>query len=239
MSRKIWIPSPFFHARGNSPLDMIVVHHIGSANGKLYSTKGTVTWFTNEEVHRNKETGKIENKVSAHYILPRSPYIHKETECDVIQCVKHEDIAYHAGYSQWVVGGVTRKYLNKYSVGIELAGDGNLVEYTDYQYEHLIELVKEIMSAHNVPEDSVVGHEDIAPDRKVDPGKLFDWKRLRKGINPPEMFIMPETPVTLATEVPDVEEDDEVLMAGGQDKEGKKMSLLEMILNILMSFLKK
>ena len=238
MSRKVWIPSPFYKSRGNYPLDMIVLHHIGSKNGKLYSVKGTVTWFTNEEVHRNKETGKIENKVSSQYILPRKPYSVDGEEYDVIHLVENGNVAYHAGYSQWVVDGVTRKYLNKYSLGIEIAGDGNLIEYTDYQYEHLIELIKDLMSKHNIPEDSIVGHEDIAPDRKVDPGKLFDWKRLRKGINPPEMFIMSEVAV-VATPVPDVDEDDDVVMGGGEDKAGKKVSMLEMFLDWIMTFLKK
>ncbi len=94
------------------------------------------------------------------------------------------------------------------------------------------------MSKHNIPEDSIVGHEDIAPDRKVDPGKLFDWKRLRKGINPPEMFIMSEVAV-VATPVPDVDEDDDVVMGGGEDKAGKKVSMLEMFLDWIMTFLKK
>ena len=238
MSKTIWIPSPFFHARGNSPLDMIVIHHIGSKNGKLYGVNGTVTWFTDEEVHKNAETGKVENKVSAHYIIPRKPFPYENDVYDLIHLVQHTDIAYHAGYSQWIVNGVTRKYLNKYSLGIEMAGDGNLVEYTDYQYEHLIELIRELMSGYNMSDDNIVGHEDISPDRKVDPGKLFDWKRLRKGVNPPEMFIMSEVPI-VATEVPDVDEDDKVQMGGGEDKVGKKVSLLELFLDWVLSFLKK
>lgn len=178
MFSKTWLPSPFFESRNNYPLDMIIIHHIGSNNGKLYSVDGTITWFTDIEVHRNKESGKIENKVSAHYIIPRQ----KHKGNDLYHLVKDIDIAYHAGISQWTINGKLRKYINRYSVGIELEGDGNLVEYTDYQYEVLIYLIKELLQNYNIPEENILGHEDISPGRKTDPGRLFDWKRLRTSI---------------------------------------------------------
>jgi len=224
--RKLWIPSPFYCSRGSYPIDMLVIHHIGSSNGVLYSVNGTVTWFTNEEVHRNKETGKIENKVSAHYIIPRKEY----KEHDIIHLVDHKDVAYHAGYSQWVVDGKTRKYLNKYSIGIELEGDGNLVEYTDFQYEHLIQLTKDLTNTYKISENNIVGHEDISPGRKVDPGKLFDWKRLRTGINPPVM-IMPGLDINLdKSSEPNPE--NEVFMQGGEDKVGSPGGLISLLLNL-------
>jgi len=216
---------------------MIVIHHIGSSNGKLYSTEGTITWFTNEDVHKNPKTGEIENKVSAHYIVPRKPY----KESDVIHLVNHADIAYHAGYSQWLVEGKTRKYINNYSIGIELEGDGNLVEYTDYQYEVLIELVKNFVESYKIPEANIVGHEDIAPGRKVDPGKLFDWKRLRSGINPP-IIIIPApsvvtsevTPIVVAPpKTPDLPSNDSVPMGGGENKVGKPKNLFSSFADFL------
>jgi N-acetyl-anhydromuramyl-L-alanine amidase AmpD len=205
---------------------MIVIHHIGSNKGKLYRVNGTVTWFTNEEVHRNKKTGKIENKVSAHYIIPRSPY----KEHDIIHLVNHNDIAYHAGYSQWAVDGKDRKYINNYSIGIELEGDGNLVEYTDFQYDTLISLTKELMNLHNIPEDNIVGHEDISPGRKVDPGKFFDWKRLRSGINPPAL-VMPEVVITPADE-PD-EDPGLPAMESGENLTGGPTGIVSLIMKII------
>ena len=181
MFTKKWLPSPFFKSRGNYPLDTIVIHHIGSKNQKLYSVGGTLTWFTDEEVHRNKETGKIENKVSAHYVIPREP--HKGN--DLYHLVKDEDIAYHAGVSQWTYNDKLRKYINRYSIGIELEGDGNVFFYTDFQYEVLIWLIKDYIKKYNIDEANIVGHEDISPGRKVDPGKFFDWKRLRSKLTPP------------------------------------------------------
>lgn len=191
MFNKKWLPSPFFMSRGNYPLDMIVIHHIGSKDGKLYSVNGTLTWFTDINVHKNKDTGKIENQVSAHYVLPREQ--HKGN--DVYHLVKDTDIAYHAGESQWIIDGKLRKFINRYSVGIEMEGDGNLVEYTDYQYDVLHWLVKDLMDQYNIPEGNIVGHEDIAPKRKVDPGKLFDWKRFRTMLNPP-IIVMPPADIT-------------------------------------------
>lgn len=238
MDRSTFIPSPFCHPRKSYPLDMIVLHHIGSKGEKLYSVGGAITWFTNVDVHRNPKTGKIENKVSAHYIIPRSPY----KDHDVIQLVKAQDIAYHAGRSQWVVDGKTRKHINNYSIGIELEGDGNLVEYTDYQYEFLTELVKELLALHSIPEENIVGHEDVAPDRKVDPGKLFDWKRLRKAVSPP-LIIMPEVSVRAseehaeerdqATVEPGHVEDREFRMEDGTDKPTGFPGFLSSIISII------
>lgn len=186
---KRWVPSPFFSSRSaGCPLDMIVIHHIGSKDGKLYSVSGAVAWFTNENLHRNPRTGAIENKVSAHYIIPRDTY---DGTADMIALVRHDNVAFHAGESSWKVGGQQRTNINNYSIGIELEGDGNLVEYTDFQYDRLAELVRELVQNYDISENNIVGHEDVAPDRKVDPGRLFDWKRLRSDISPQVQVVVP------------------------------------------------
>lgn len=186
---KRWIPSPFKGTRpAGCPLDMVIIHHIGSKDGKLYSVSGTIAWFTEEKLHLNPKTKKIENRVSAHYIIPRQTY---ETQTDMIALVKNEEVAYHAGESSWTINGVTRSSINNYSVGIELEGDGNLVEYTDFQYTRLAELLRELMEKYGIPEANIVGHEDIAPGRKIDPGRLFDWKRVRTDIAPKVQVVVP------------------------------------------------
>ena len=178
MPKILFVSSPFFCRRGNFPLDMIVIYHIGAKDGKLYGVKGTITWFTDESVHKNPSTKKIENIVSAHYIIPREQY----QGSDIVQCVNDLNVAYHAGNSQWTINGQYRNNINNYSIGIELEGDGNLVNYTDYQYEQLTALVKNLTFKYNIPEQNIVGHEDVSPGRKVDPGRLFDWKRLRESL---------------------------------------------------------
>jgi AmpD protein len=251
MSRILWKASPFFKARGSNPLDMVVIHHIGSKNGKIYSIEGTITWFTDTEVHRNKETGKIENAVSAHYAIPREAH----TDYDIVQFVKDTDVAYHAGDSQWAINGKTRKYINQYSIGIELEGDGNVFEYTDFQYDTLISLVKDLMSKHNIPEQNIVGHEDISPGRKVDPGKLFDWKRLRQGVAP-TISVISTPPISSGSVAPSATPsaappsppapkmpDDQFYMGGGKNKDGKRpnflIALLQAILQMFVGASKK
>ena len=236
MFNKKWIPSPFFTSRGNYPLDMIIVHHIGSKSEKLYSIGGTITWFTDIDVHKNKDTGKIENKVSAHYAIPREQ--HKGN--DLYNFVKDIDIAYHAGESQWTVDGKLRKYINRYSIGIELEGDGNLVEYTSYQYDVLHWLVKDLMSQYNIPESNIVGHEDIAPGRKVDPGKLFDWKKFRTMLSPPIVMESVEILSTPPISQPIAEKPSEIsspveepfFMGDGSKTHGGFMQFLKIIINI-------
>lgn len=225
---KRWIPSPFRHPRSASdPLDMVIIHHIGSKGGKLYGVGGAVAWFTNEELHRNKKTGKIENKVSAHYIIPREPY---EGRSDMIALVRHDEVAYHAGKSSWVVGSKTRTNINRYSIGIELEGDGNLVEYTDFQYERLAELVKGLMDEYGIPEENIVGHEDIAPGRKVDPGRHFDWKRFRTDLRPPQKE---EDEPAAAMDGPAVPDRD-FHMDGGEQPRGGLHSLIQAIIRIFV-----
>jgi N-acetyl-anhydromuramyl-L-alanine amidase AmpD len=217
---KLWIASPFFKKRGKFPLDMIVIHHIGSDKGNLYSLKGAISWFTDKEVHRNKTTRAIENQVSAHYIIPRNSYIGN----DMIHLVRNADVAYHAGFSQWTVNGVPRQYINNYSIGIELEGDGNFVEYTYFQYEILAELVKDLMANYNIPEKNIVGHEDISPGRKIDPGKLFDWKKFRTEITKTVVTVspppIPSTPAVVTS--PDIAPTEPVFfMESGENKTGK------------------
>lgn len=238
MSPKIqWISSPFFRSREGYPLDMLVIHHIGSKDKKLYSVSGTIAWFSDEKLHVNPDTGKIENQVSAHYILPRLPY--GAEQYDVIHMVREANVAYHAGKSQWVVGNELRTNINNYSIGIELEGDGNLVEYTDYQYENLIWLIKDITCRYKIPEENIVGHEDIAPGRKVDPGKLFDWKRLRKGLTPSSMFIMPEATVDGSVLHLETVKDEEFYMGPGSDDTQKSSGLWSSFFNFIAALFKK
>jgi AmpD protein len=86
--------------------------------------------------------------------------------------------AWHAGES--CHNG--RSACNDFSIGIELEGDDD-VPYEDAQYQQLLELIEVLMRAYpTIPADGVVGHVDIAPGRKTDPGLAFDWSYLRKKL---------------------------------------------------------
>lgn len=238
--KSLWKPSPFFKDRGADPIDMVVIHHIGSDKGKLYGMAGTIVWFTDPEAHTNKETGKLENVVSAHYAIPREPY----EGYDIVQFVNDIDVAYHAGDSQWTVDGKVRRYLNKYSIGIELEGDGNLVKYTDFQYQVLGYLVKLLVDGHHIKQENVVGHQDIAPKRKVDPGSQFDWDRLRRDVFAPAAPVVtpavppPVTPTVTAPVVTtpvEIHPPEVFHMGGGEDHVGKSKNFLNILIELIMS----
>ncbi len=118
-------------------------------------------------------------QVSAHYLVPEKAF---DKERKVFQLVKEIERAWHAGISQWQ-GKVN---LNDTSIGIEIVNlgyqdneDGRIwYPFSDYQIETIIELSKTIIARYQIHPTCVVGHSDIAPGRKVDPGPLFPWKKL-------------------------------------------------------------
>lgn len=142
----------------------VVIHHTSSFNAQ-----GTVTWFT-------KDTGSVNKNSSAHFLIPR--------EGDVIhQFLTYDQRAWHAGKSELWVGGKLWKGWNAFSIGYELAGDGNKEAYTDSQYELLIEHLRVVVVPRfNVTREMLVGHEQIAPGRKMNPGEHFNWQRLYTGV---------------------------------------------------------
>lgn len=121
-------------------------------------------------------------KVSAHYLI--------DEDGTVFALVPEERRAWHAGVSFW--RGETA--INARSIGIELQNPGHSLGYRafpDAQIAALTELCRGILGRHPIPPRNVVGHSDVAPDRKIDPGELFPWERLAKsgiGIWPAPAF---------------------------------------------------
>lgn len=114
-------------------------------------------------------------EVSAHYLIPPDGK-------KIYQLVDEQRRAWHAGDSQW--NG--RRWLNATSIGIELVHPGYIETtqgrqwpaYSDAQISALIELLKDLQTRHAITPRNIVGHSDIAPQRKVDPGPAFPWPRL-------------------------------------------------------------
>ena len=107
--------------------------------------------------------------VSAHYLISE--------EGEVTLMVPEGKRAWHAGVSYWR----GHRDVNSASIGIELDHPGHGLGYrdfTDTQFEALVPLVARIVKQYNIPRANVVGHSDVAPLRKVDPGELFPWDRL-------------------------------------------------------------
>ncbi|MFM5932201.1 MAG: N-acetylmuramoyl-L-alanine amidase [Novosphingobium sp.] len=148
------VPSPNFNAR-LLPVTMIVLHYTG-----MQSADEALERLCSEEAG-----------VSAHYLI--------DEDGTVTQMVAEENRAWHAGKSYW--RGITD--VNSASVGIELVNPGHEFGYRDFpenQIEALLPLLSDIKKRHGVSRSNVVGHSDVAPARKTDPGELFPWERLAR-----------------------------------------------------------
>lgn len=104
-------------------------------------------------------------KVSCHYLI--------KEDGKIFQLVNDEMRAWHAGKSRWQ----GREALNDCSIGIEIDNSG-VIPFADLQMAACISLCKALMDKHRIPSCNIIGHSDIAPNRKLDPGIYFDWQRL-------------------------------------------------------------
>lgn len=145
-------PSPNFNDR-NKPVSLIVLHYTGMETGQA-------------ALDRMRDP---EAKVSAHYMA--------EEDGRIFRLVAEDKRAWHAGVSEWA--GETD--INSISIGIEIVNGGHdfgLPEYPKAQIDVIISLTKEMMDRYGIPPHRIVGHSDIAPGRKQDPGEKFPWKQL-------------------------------------------------------------
>ena len=104
-------------------------------------------------------------EVSAHYLI--------DEDGNIYRMVDEGKRAWHAGTSSWQ----GERDMNSASIGIEIQNNGDK-PFAAAQIDALIALSRDIMKRHNIAPENVVGHSDIAPDRKVDPGPHFPWRRL-------------------------------------------------------------
>lgn len=155
----IFHPSPNFDERpADIPIDMLIMHYTGMK--------------TAEEALQRMCDPKAE--VSAHYMI--------NEDGTIFQLVTEDKRAWHAGVAYW--RGQTN--INARSIGIEIVNPGHEWGYRPFpepQIKSVIDLAENILNRHPIPSRNVVGHSDIAPHRKQDPGELFPWERLaRNGI---------------------------------------------------------
>ena len=149
--------SPNFDKKNRSrkSINMIVIHYTG-----MQSERESILRLSNEK-----------SKVSCHYLINEKGKIYR--------LVKENKIAWHAGKSCW--GKL--KNLNKNSIGIELVNLGHKYGYQNFkkkQISSLIKLSRILIKKYKIKNKNIVGHSDIAPERKIDPGEKFPWKELSK-----------------------------------------------------------
>ncbi len=145
-------PSPN-HDERDLPITMVVLHYT-----EMRSAEDALTRLC------DAQTG-----VSAHYLISEAG--------EVTQMVEEDRRAWHAGVSYWR----GHKDVNSASIGIELDHPGHVYGYRpfdDRQIDALVPLLHRIMKGHDIPRANIVGHSDVAPARKTDPGELFPWDRL-------------------------------------------------------------
>lgn len=146
------LPSPNFDMR-RAPPDMVLLHYTGMQTGQA-------------AIDRLRDP---DARVSAHYVV--------EEDGRLFRLVEEERRAWHAGKSFWK--GETD--INAVSIGVEIVNPGHEWGYRafpDPQVETVIALLDDIRTRWQVPNNRILGHSDVAPNRKDDPGELFPWKRL-------------------------------------------------------------
>ncbi|WP_423824097.1 N-acetylmuramoyl-L-alanine amidase [Salinisphaera sp. SPP-AMP-43] len=123
--------------------------------------------------------------VSAHYLIDRDPDTRSRAPI-VHQLVAEDERAWHAGVSSWA----GRHHINDSSIGIEIVNLGPLSPpgpnrrwqpYTEAQIQAVIALARDIVTRYDIKPANVVGHSDVAPGRKIDPGPAFPWQRLHEA----------------------------------------------------------
>jgi N-acetylmuramoyl-L-alanine amidase len=156
VKRHIHRPSPNFNDRPNdTEIQSIIIHYTGMKTAQ----------------DALKRLCDPQSQVSAHFTIDEDGTIYNH--------VSPEKRAWHAGVSQW--SGLSN--FNDFSIGIELVNPGHEFGYRafpDIQIDALIILMKDLFNQFPINPELVLGHSDIAPDRKQDPGELFPWDRLVK-----------------------------------------------------------
>jgi AmpD protein len=161
------VPSPNQDQRpSGESIRLLVIHAISLPPGE-FGGDGVERLFTNSlEADAHPYYREIHSqKVSAHFFIRR--------DGAVLQFVPTTHRAWHAGVSTWR----DRKCCNDFSLGIELEGCDDR-PFTNIQYVRLARLIRVLRHAYDI--EDIVGHSNIAPERKTDPGPCFDWTRLRK-----------------------------------------------------------
>jgi len=148
-------PSPNFDAR-TAPPDILVLHYTGMETGE-----GALARLRDPEA-----------RVSSHYLV--------EEDGRVFRMVPEERRAWHAGRSFWR----GQRDVNAASIGVEIVNPGHEFGYRPFpeaQMAAVTALVADIRTRWTIEDRNIVGHSDVAPDRKIDPGELFPWRRLAEA----------------------------------------------------------
>jgi AmpD protein len=163
--------SPHFNPRPNNEVSLLVIHNISLPAGYFGLPHIDGLFQGCLDIDADDSFAELAGlQVSAHFLIRR--------DGEVVQYVSCDDRAWHAGVSEFK----GRKGCNDFAIGIELEGTDSS-GYTDEQYQQLMLLTLELMAQYPmIKVNNIVGHCDIAPGRKTDPGLSFDWSRYQQAI---------------------------------------------------------
>ena len=148
-------PNYYKKSRAKSNIKFVIIHYTGMQS----------------EIESIRRLKSKQSKVSCHYLIGKNGKI--------TQLVKENKIAWHAGKSKWK----NFTNLNKVSIGVELVNKGHDFGYEKFakkQINCLISLCKKLKKKYKINKSNFLGHSDIAPLRKIDPGEKFPWRKLSK-----------------------------------------------------------
>lgn len=163
-------PSPNADERpAGCPVDLLVIHNISLPPGEFGGRYISDLFMNRLDPQGHPYFAWIAQlRVSCHLLVGR--------DGGAVQFVALDRRAWHAGQSNFC----GRERCNDFSIGIELEGSDDM-PFTDHQYDRLVRLTGEIRSLYPaITAQRIVGHSDIAPGRKTDPGPCFDWHRFRE-----------------------------------------------------------
>jgi N-acetyl-anhydromuramoyl-L-alanine amidase len=165
--------SPHFNLRPLSEVSLLVIHNISLPAGSFGLPHIDALFQGCLDLSVDASFSDLAGlRVSAHFLVRR--------DGELVQYVGCDDRAWHAGVSEFQ----GRSNCNDFSIGIEMEGTDDL-PYTDQQYQRLAELTLALLRHYpQLSRDRIVGHCDIAPGRKTDPGPSFDWPRYLASLQP-------------------------------------------------------
>ena len=166
-------PSPHFTPREQGQdISLLVVHNISLPPGQFGGPYITDLFLGKLDVKQDPYFEEIyQLQVSAHCLIRR--------DGEIIQYVSFDDKAWHAGVSRFA----GKEKCNDFSIGIELEGT-DVEPYTEEQYQQLVCLVQKLQESYPlIVHNNLVGHCDIAPGRKTDPGEAFNWSYFKALLN--------------------------------------------------------
>lgn len=161
-----FLPSPNCNERPEGEISLLVIHNISLPPGQFGGGQIEALFTNRLDWDAHPFFNEIRGlEVSAHLLIDRAGKL--------TQFVPFDRRAWHAGRSCFQ----GREACNDFSIGIELEGTDDL-PYTDFQYERLIQVTRALLNTYpDLTRERIVGHCQIAPERKTDPGPAFDWPR--------------------------------------------------------------